>query len=293
MFSCAFSGRRSNTIRKLVHSIVPHLGRLATYILLSAGALLILFPIGWAFLSSLKPNADVFRIPMEWIPREIHPENYILPFKDHAFGTYFVNSLLAAGSVMLLSLVMSCLAGFSLAKYRYFGRDLAFLAILSTLMLPVQVILVPLYLVVRDLGWLNTYQGLIIPQAVTAFGIFLMRQHILTIPDDFLDAARMDGASELGILWWVIVPMSKPALSAVAIFSFLGNWDSLLWPLVVVTSDSLRTLPLGISLFFSEYASIYNQALAVSIVVMLPVLIIFIVMQRQFIEGLARSGLRS
>ncbi len=273
--------------------IRAHLAQFATYLILTIGALIILFPLAWAVSSSLKPNVDVFKIPMEWIPREVHPENYILPFKDHAFGTYFLNSLFAATCVMLLSLALSSLAGFSLAKYTYFGRDFAFLAILSTLMLPVQVILVPLYLVVRNLGWLNSYQGLIIPQAVTAFGIFLMRQHIMTIPDDFLDAARMDGASELGILWWVIVPMSRPALAAVAIFSFLGNWDSLLWPLVVVTKDSLRTLPLGISLFFSEYASTYNQALAVAIIVMLPVLIVFIIMQKQFIEGLARSGLRS
>lgn len=279
--------------RHLAKSPAKYLGRSVSFLILTAGALLILFPLAWALSSSLKPNMDVFKIPMEWIPREIHPENYILPFKEHAFGIYFLNSLFAAGSVMILSLVMSSLAGFSLAKYNYFGRDLAFLSILSTLMLPVQVILVPLFLVVRDLGWLNSYQGLIIPQAVTAFGIFLMRQHIITIPDDYLDAARMDGASELGILWWVIVPMSKPALAAVAIFSFLGNWDSLLWPLVVVTKDNLRTLPLGISLFFSEYASNYSQALAVAIVVMLPVLIIFIIMQRQFIEGLARSGLRS
>lgn len=280
-------------LRHLTRSPAKYLGLGATYFVLCAGALLILFPIAWALSSSLKPNIDVFKIPMEWIPREIHLENYILPFKDHAFGTYFLNSLFSAGCVTLVSLIMSSLAGFSLAKYNYLGRDLMFLAILSTLMLPVQVILVPLYLVVRDLGWLNSYQGLIIPQAVTAFGIFLMRQHIITIPDDFLDAARMDGASELGILWWVILPMSKPALSAVAIFSFLGNWDSLLWPLVVVTRDNLRTLPLGISLFFSEYASNYNQALAVSLVMMLPVLIVFVIMQRQFIEGLARSGLRS
>ncbi len=280
-------------VQRLARYVAVHGGSILTYAILGAGSLLILFPLAWAVSSSLKPNVDVFRIPMEWIPREIHPENYVLPFKDHAFGTYFLNSLVTAGSVMVLSAAMSCLAGFSLAKYNYFGRDIAFLAILSTLMLPVQVILVPLYLVVRDLGWLDSYQGLIIPQAVTAFGIFLMRQHISTIPDDYLDAARMDGASELGILWWVIVPMSRPALAAVSIFSFLGNWDSLLWPLVVVTKDNLRTLPLGISLFFSEYASVYNQALAVAIVVMLPVLVVFVIMQRQFIEGLARSGLRS
>ncbi len=263
------------------------------YVFLSIGSLLILFPIAWAVSSSLKPNNQVFTIPMNWIPSEIHLENYILPFKEHAFGQYFLNSLFAAGSVTLITLAMSCLAGFSLAKYNYAGKNIIFLAILSTLMLPVQVILVPLFLVVRDLGWVNTYQGLIIPQAVSAFGIFLMRQHIITIPDDFIDAARMDGCSELGILRWVIVPMSQPAMAAIAIFSFLGNWDSLLWPLVVASKDSMRTLPLGISLFFSEYASVYNQALAVSMVMMLPVLIVFILMQKQFVEGLARTGLKS
>ncbi len=187
---------------------------------------------------------------------------------------------------------VASLAGFSLAKFDYAGKNLVFLAILATMMLPVQVILIPLYLVVRDLGWLDSYKGLILPQAVTAFSIFLMRQHILTLPDDYVDAARIDGSSELGILWRVILPMSKPVLSAISVFSFLGSWDSFLWPMVVITKSSLRTIPLGISLFFTEYSTQYNQALAVAIMVMVPVLVLYTILQNQFVEGMTRSGLK-
>ncbi|KXK50239.1 MAG: ABC transporter permease [Chloroflexi bacterium OLB13] len=232
------------------------------YAVLGLGSFLILFPLAWAATSALKPNTEVFAVPMNWIPENPLWENFILPFREKAFGTYFLNSIIAALASVALTVVISCLAGFSLAKYRYFGRNIAFLAILSTMMLPVQVILVPLYLVVRDLGWLDSYQGLILPQAVNAFSIFLMRQHMKSIPDDYIEAARLDGASELAILIRVVMPMSRASISAVVIFAFLASWDSYVWPLVVVTKDALRTLPLGLSMFFSEYASEYNQALA-------------------------------
>ncbi len=266
--------------------------RFMTYAILIGGALLILFPLVWSFSSALKPNNQIFVIPLEWFPREFQWQNFVRPFQEKPFPRYFLNSLVAAGASVLLTLVISSLAGYSLAKYNYFGKRIAFLAILSTMMLPVQVLLVPMYLVVRDLGWLDSYQGLIIPQAVNAFSIFLMRQHFLTVPDDYVEAARLDGSSELGILWRVILPMSRSSLSAVAIFSFLGSWDSYVWPLVVVSKDELRTLPLGLSTFFSEYSVIYNQALAAALVIMLPVLITFIILQRQFVEGLTRSGLK-
>lgn len=263
------------------------------YGILILGMAAILFPLLWALASSLKANTEIFVIPMQWIPKKLHWENYIMPFQEKSFTRYFANSFFAAFTTMFLSLFVSSLAGYSLAKYNYFGKNYVFLGILSTMMLPVQVILVPLYLVVRNLGWLDSYAGLIIPQAITAFGIFLMRQHILTIPDDYIDAARIDGSSEFGIYWRVILPMSKSALSALAIFSFLGSWDSFLWPLVVVTKNNMRTLPLGISLFFTEYSSVYNQALAVAITIMIPVLIVFILMEKQFVEGLTRSGLKA
>ncbi len=266
--------------------------KVATYAVLILCAAVIIFPLLWSFLSALKPKEQVFRIPLEIFPTEWQWQNFILPFQQRPFGTYFLNSIFAAAVTILITLVVASLAGYSLAKFRYPGRGIAFLAILSTLMLPVQVILVPLYLVVRDLGWLDTYQGLIIPQAVNAFSIFLMRQHFLTLPDDYIEAARLDGASELGILWRVIIPMSRPALAAVAIFSFLGSWDSYIWPLVAVTKENMRTLPLGLAGFFGEYSSEYNLALAAAFVMMLPVLIIFILLQRYFVEGLTRSGLK-
>ncbi len=266
--------------------------KIATYGVLMVCAAIIIFPLLWSFLSALKPKEQVFRIPLEIFPTEWQWQNFILPFQQRPFGTYFLNSIFAAAVTILITMVVASLAGYSLAKFRYPGRGIAFLAILSTLMLPVQVILVPLYLVVRDLGWLDTYQGLIIPQAVNAFSIFLMRQHFLTLPDDYIEAARLDGASELGILWRVILPMSRPALAAVAIFSFLGSWDSYIWPLVAVTKENMRTLPLGLAGFFGEYSSEYNLALAAAFVMMLPVLIVFIIMQRYFVEGLTRSGLK-
>jgi ABC-type glycerol-3-phosphate transport system permease component len=269
-----------------------HGQRIVTYIVLFVGVLLILFPLVWSFSSALKANDQIFVIPMQWFPRDFQWQNFVKPFQEKPFFRYFANSLLAAGASVVLTLVIASLAGYSLAKYSYFGKRVAFIAILSTLMLPVQVLLVPLYLVVRDLGWLDTYQGLIIPQAVNAFSIFLMRQHILSIPDDYIEAARLDGSSELGILWRVILPMSRPAMSAVAIFSFLGSWDSYVWPLVVVSRDNLRTVPLGLSLFFSEYSTAYNQALAAALVIMLPVVITFVILQRHFVEGLTRAGLK-
>lgn len=275
---------RLSTTRRLTQAL--------TYAILILGLLAIGFPILWALVSSLKTNDEIFNVPMEWIPRTLHFENYILPFTQTNFGVYFFNSILAAVVTVGFSILIASLAGFSLAKYNYFGKNFVFVAILATMMLPVQVILIPLFLVVKDLGWLDSYRGLIIPQALTAFAIFLMRQHILTIPDDYIDAARIDGSSELNILWRVVLPMSKPVISAVAVFSFLGSWDSFLWPMVVITKGSLRTIPLGISLFFTEYSTQYNQALAVAIMVMIPVLILYTILQNQFVEGMTRSGLK-
>lgn len=282
--------QKTNTPLRL--STMRRITQLLSYAILIVGMLAIGFPILWTLVSSFKAPGEIFDVPMRWIPQTFYFENYTKPFTQTNFGVYFFNSFLAAGVTVVLSIAVASLAGFSLAKYNYFGKNFVFLAILATMMLPVQVILIPLYLVVRDLGWLDTYRGLIIPQAVTAFSIFLMRQHILTIPDDYIDAARIDGSSELGILWRVILPMSKPAISAVTVFSFLGSWDSFLWPMVVVTKSSLRTVPLGISLFFTEYSTQYNQALAVAIMVMVPVLVLYTILQNQFVEGMTRSGLK-
>jgi ABC-type glycerol-3-phosphate transport system permease component len=276
----------------LYRTLLHYWPQVLVYAILGFGAFLILFPLLWAVLSAFKSSNEVFTVPMQLFPTQWKVENFILPFQEKPFFRYFLNSMFAAASSVALTVVVASLAGFSLAKYEYPGKQIAFLAILSTMMLPVQVLLVPLYLTVRDLGWLDTYQGLIIPGAVNAFSIFLMRQHIIGIPDDYIDAARLDGANEFGILWRVVLPMSRATLSAITIFAFLGSWDSYVWPLIVTTKSQFWTLPVGLSFFFGEYSSDYGQALAAAVIIVIPVLIVFIILQRHFVEGLSRSGLK-
>jgi len=267
-------------------------GNLLAYLILTAGAVVLLLPLAWAVSGSLKETAQVFTTPVQWVSNPIRPENYLRPFQQKPILTYFANSLLVSTVVTATTLLFSALAGYSLAKFRYRGRGLIFVFIISTMMLPVQVTLIPLYLLVRQLGWIDTYAGLIVPQAMSAFGVFLVRQHLLALPDDFLDAARIDGASEARIFWQIVVPMSGPALSALTILTFLGSWDNFIWPLVVVNSDAMRTLPLGMQLFFGEYQTRYNEVLALAVIIAAPVLVVFFVMQRQFIEGMALSGVK-
>lgn len=275
-----------------LRALRQHWPKVVVYAILGFGAFLILFPLLWALLSAFKPSNEVFTVPMRLFPTEWKVQNFILPFQEKPFFRYFLNSMFAALSSVALTIMVASLAGFSLAKYDYPGKQIAFMAILSTMMLPVQVLLVPLYLTVRDLGWLDSYQGLIIPQAINAFSIFLMRQHIMGIPDDYIDAARLDGANEFGILWRVVLPMSRATLSAITIFAFLGSWDSYVWPLIVATKSQFWTLPVGLSFFFGEYSSDYGQALAAAVIIAIPVLIVFIILQRHFVEGLSRSGLK-
>jgi ABC-type glycerol-3-phosphate transport system permease component len=164
--------------------------------------------------------------------------------------------------------------------------------VLATMMIPLASMIIPLYLVVRDLGWIDSYWGLIIPAGTSAFGIFLMRQHMLTIPNDLLEAARLDGGSEPRIFLEIVLPLSRTALASLAIFIFMWNWDSFLWPLLVVTQDELRTLPLGVALFESSYGTNYPQLMAVAFLAMIPVLIVFLLLQRNFIQALTMSGIK-
>ncbi len=260
--------------------------------LLIAGAVLIASPVVWMVTTSLKDEKEVFKIPINWIPVAFRTDNYVRAWNLVPWGSYFFNSVFVATSVTALTLVFCALAGYGFAKYRFWGRDLLFVLVLSTLMIPFQVVLVPLFILTKSLGWLNTYCGLIIPASVGAFGIFMMRQFMMTLPDEILDAARIDGASELGIFAQIVVPLTQPALAALAIFTFTGNWDALLWPLVVTTRVNLRTLPLGLALFRSEYGNDYTAQMAASTVVTIPILLLFLALQRQFVQGIVMSGMK-
>jgi multiple sugar transport system permease protein len=269
------------------------LGYGALYAVLLTFAAFMLVPFAFALTGSLKPEPEVFAVPIRWLPSAPQWQNYLLPFQTANFGRYFLNSALVALVLTLSPLLLCSMAGYSLAKFSYPGRTLIFLFILSTIMLPTQVTLVPLFVIVKELGWVNSYAGLIVPGLATTFGTFLMRQFFLSVPSEYMDAARIDGASEPRIFWSIMLPMCRPALSALAIFSFTGAWNSFLWPLVIVNQDELRTVPLGIVFYMGEQrAPQYGQLLAVAVIATLPVLLLFLLMQREFIKGAAMSGLK-
>jgi multiple sugar transport system permease protein len=265
---------------------------LVLYLVLTLGAILMLLPFAYMISTSFKSLGEVFKTPIQWIPSELRWDNYETPLREHPIGRYFRNSLIVGFSVTLLNLLTCSLAGYSFAKFKYLGRDLMFGIVLATMMVPLASMIIPLFILVKNLGWVDSYLGLIIPAGTSAFGIFLMRQHMLAIPDDLLDAARLDGSSEPRIFFGIVLPMSRAALSSLAIFIFMWNWDSFFWPLLVTTDESYRTLPLGIALFESSYGTNYPQLMAVAFLAMLPVLIVFLVLQRNFIEALTMSGIK-
>lgn len=268
------------------------LGHALLYVVLLGGAFLIVLPFIYMISTSFKSLSEVFQTPIQWIPSELRLENYTTPLREHPIRQYFQNSLLVAVSVTLLNLLTCSLAGYSFAKFRYPGRNLLFGVVLATMMIPLASMIIPLFMVVKSLGWVDTYWGLILPAGTSAFGIFLMRQHMMTIPDELIDAARLDGSSEIRTFFAIILPMSRTALASLAIFIFMWNWDSFFWPLLVVTDEQYRTLPLGIALFESSYGTNYPQLMAVAFLAMLPVLLVFLILQRHFIEALALSGVK-
>lgn len=267
-------------------------GRIALTVALAIGAVLMLLPFAYMLSTSLKSTSEVFTIPLKWIPETVRWENYSTALREHPLSRYFVNSLVVGASVTFLNLLTCSLAGYSFAKFTYIGRNTLFGIVLATMMIPLASMIIPLYLVVKQLGWINSYAGLIIPAGTSAFGIFLMRQHMMTIPDDLLDAARLDGGSEPRIFLEVVLPLSRTALASLAIFIFMWNWDSFLWPLLVATEDQYRTLPLGVALFESSYGTNYPQLMAVAFLAMIPVLIVFLVLQKNFIESLTMSSIK-
>ena len=262
------------------------------FLLVLAGGIVMLMPIFWMLSTSLKSLDKVFELPIQWIPRPPRWDNYPAAWNRFDFTRYFLNSLIVSVSVTILNVLLAGFAGYSLAKYRYFGQRALFIVILSTLMLPIEVLMVPTFLVVKDLGWLNTYQGLIVPVVADAFGVFLMRQFLLHVPDSLIEAARIDGASEVGTYFRIVVPLSWPAILTLPIFIWRETWDAFVWPFIIITDDTLRTVPLGLQRFQEEYVTTYNEVMAISALAMIPLMLLFFFFQRAFIQGIALSGLK-
>ncbi|MFC5465512.1 carbohydrate ABC transporter permease [Lederbergia graminis] len=267
--------------------------RVAIVIVVLIGAFTMLVPFLWMILTSLKTDQNVFTIPVTWLPEEFQWGNYLKAWEIADFSRYIFNSLFVTTIIMIFSLLFNSMAGYAFAKYRFRAREPLFLLLLSTMMIPGQVTMIPVYLILEQLGFLDSYFGLIVPGLATAFGIFIMRQFMLSIPDDFIDAARIDGASEARIFFQIILPISKPAISALGIFTFVGAWNDFLFPLLVISSDSMKTLPLAIaSLAAGQYVQSWPLLMAAATFITLPVIIVFFIGQRYFIEGIAMTGIK-
>ena len=266
--------------------------QLTTQVLLALAAAVTVIPVIWTVLSSLKSNETIFAVPMRWLPDSLHWNNYIDAFEVAPFARYFLNSTIIAASVTATTIFFGAMAGYGFSKFRFPGRDLVFGLILSTFMIPFPVIMIPLFVLVRNFGWVDTYWGLIIPGALTGFAVFMMRQFIQAIPSELLDAARIDGAGEMRIFLTLVLPLARPALATLGILTFLESWNNLLWPLIVIQSDEMETIPLGLTKFSTLYSSNYAQMLAMSVIASLPVLVVFIIGRRQIINSLMLSGIK-
>jgi multiple sugar transport system permease protein len=264
---------------------------IVTYVLLSAASILMLLPFVWMLSTSLKTSSSVFVYPPEWIPNPVRWKNYSDVIRVMPFLRYVLNTAAVAISITFLHLAVSSLAAYAFARLRFPGRNRLFLAYLATLMVPGQVTLIPNFLIVKYLGWIDSYQALIIPQIFTAFGTFLLRQFFLTIPGELEDAARIDGASALSIYWRIMLPLSGPALATLGVFTFTAQWNNFLWPLIVTNDEQMRTLTVGLRALVGQFTVQYPLLMAGSVISVLPILIIFLVAQRFFVRGIALTGL--
>ncbi len=260
--------------------------------LLAGFAVVTLFPIAWIVSGSLKPLEQVFSLPVQWIPDPFVIANYPDAMRQANFLRPMLNSVLVTTAHVLINLVIASLAGYGLAKFRFRGRGIVFITILTMTLLPLQVIMIPLFLIVNGLGWFDTYQGLILPTAASAFAVFLMRQFIMTIPNDYLDAARIDGAGELAVFRYAVLPQLGPALVTIGVLVTLASWDEFLWPLIVVGGSDLSTAPLALSRLDSLYQTPFNFLLAAAVIMFLPPLVVFIFAQRQIIETVSQTGIK-
>jgi multiple sugar transport system permease protein len=267
--------------------------RITLYAVLAAGLLVVIGPFLWMLLSSVKPEGEIRRRPPTWWPERFTLENYEQLFTRLDFPLYFTNSVVVAVAVTAGNLVFCSALGYALAKLRFPGRRLLFVVVLGMLMVPGMVTFVPQFVLVSNLGLTNTYAGLILPFLAGPFGVFLMRQYLLSIPDDLIEAARVDGAGELRIFARIVMPLCRPALATLGILTFLASWNNFLWPLVVATTEDKYTLPVALALFsVGQNRLEFGLLLAGSMVVVVPVLVVFMVLQRHFLRGIATTGLK-
>lgn len=266
--------------------------RLGYHALLILGALWMVVPFLWMLSTSLKTNDATLAVPPQWIPDPATLDNYWRVAEVFPVGRFFLNSVLVSVTATLGQLLTASMAAYAFARIPWRGRQAVFLLYLATLMIPMQVTLTPLFILMTWLGWTNTYQALILPASFSAFGTFLLRQYFLTIPKELEEAAFVDGASHWTVYSRIVMPLARPGLAALAIFAFMGNWNSFLWPLVVTTDPQLMTLPLGLATLHGRWYTEWNLVMAGAVINVLPMIGVFLLAQKQFIKGMTLSGLK-
>ncbi len=260
------------------------------YLMLIAGGIVMIIPFVWMIATSLKPAKEVFL--GYFFPMAPTLENYVLVLNKVPFARWYLNSLIVATCTTLSVAFFDSLTGFVLAKYEFPGKNVIFVFILSTLMVPTEMLVIPWFILSNNLNWVDTYWGIMFPGVITAFGTFLMKQFMEGVPSELLDAARMDGVSEFGLFWRIALPLVKPALAALCIFTFLGNWNAFLWPVIITEKMDMRTVPVGLAFFSGEAGSSWELIMAGASMATVPVLIVFLFFQRQIIKGIALTGLK-
>ena len=269
--------------------------RVLLYLVAGVIGALFIFPFYWMIISSLKLNRDVLAVPPQFIPPIWNWQSYVnvfTAFPDFNFPRFILNSFIVTIFAVLLCLFFSATAGYGFAKYRFKGNGVLFTIVLATIMISFEAIVVPLFILVRRLGMANSYAGLIIPMSLTAFGVFMMRQFFYSLPDDFVESARIDGAGEAMIFLRIGIPMARTALLALVIFHAQWVWNLLIWPLILISSPNMRVLPQGIALFKGGYNTPYPEQLAVSVIACLPLVVLYLFLSKYFVQGITMTGLK-
>ncbi|MBA2594980.1 MAG: carbohydrate ABC transporter permease [Pseudomonadota bacterium] len=268
------------------------LATLGIHLLLVAAVCLTIFPLAWMAMASVMPAGEASAYPMSWVPSALSLEHYRALFSRLEVVRYIMNSALIAGAVTLISLVVNSMAGYAFAKLSFPGRERVFRGLVATLVVPGQVTMLPLFMLLKYLGLINSYWGVIVPGMASVFGIFLFRQYALSIPDSLLDAARIDGAGEWRIYRSIVLPLCKPILLTLAVFTFMGTWNDFMWPLVVLTDSRLHTLPVALANLSGEHVQDTELMMAGALLTVLPVIVLYALLQRYYIEGIMVGSIK-
>jgi multiple sugar transport system permease protein len=268
------------------------LGKSAVHAALLLGSVVMVLPFVWMLSTAFKPADQILAMPPMWIPKPPVITNFTGLLAALPFGRFFLNSMIVSLVLTGAQLFLCSLTGYAFAKLPFPGKNALFLFILSSMMIPGAVLLIPTFIIVVKLQWLNTWGGLLIPRIATVFGVFFMRQFIMNLPDDYADAARIDGMREFGIYARIILPLIRPALATLGTFVFIGTWNDFIWPLIVVRSDRLKTLPLGFAALSGHYGFHFEWAMAAAVITIAPMVVVFLTLQRYVIRGITLTGIR-